>query len=144
MRRHAWCAAVVIAGLACSGNAGAESEEETLSELRAIKQAIVDGHRARDRVSLDSLYPDDYSASDPRGAVRTKTELLANLATGPEMIDGQYTLGYVRRWGDVAVASGHGRMTYRSGDSTWVSEYNSVNVFERRDGRWRYAAAYLP
>jgi hypothetical protein len=50
-----------------------------------------------------------------------------------------------RRWGNVAVATGRGRMVYRNPDgSTRVSEYYSFNVFEQRDGRWLYSAAFLP
>lgn len=144
MRRPTCVTAVLCVALACRGNPETAPSEQTLAELRAVKQAIVDGHRTRDRASLDTLYLDNYTASDPSGTVRTKADLLANLSSGAEMVDGQYTLNHVRQWGDVAVASGHGRMTYREGDSTSVSEYNSVNVFQRRQGRWRYAAAYLP
>ena len=51
----------------------------------------------------------------------------------------------VRRWGNVAVANGHGRIVYRNPDGTTrVSEYDSVNVFEQRQGRWYYVAAFLP
>ena len=43
------------------------------------------------------------------------------------------------------MASGHGRIVYRNPDGTTrVSEYDSVNVFELRDGRWLYVAAFLP
>jgi hypothetical protein len=36
-------------------------------------------------------------------------------------------------------------MVYRNRDgSTRVSEYDSVNVFEERGGRWWYVAAFLP
>lgn len=143
--RIRWLATVTLVGaLACQGGSENDVDEATMTELRAIKQAIVDGHRTRDRVSLDSLYPDDYVASDSRGDRRTKADLMASLAGAPDMIGGEYKLQQIRRWGNVVVASGHGRMTYRSVDSTWVSEYNSVNVFERRQGKWRYASAYLP
>jgi hypothetical protein len=56
-----------------------------------------------------------------------------------------YELIAVRRWGNVAVASGRGHIVYRNADgSTRVSDYDSFNVFEQRDGRWVYAAAFLP
>lgn len=126
------------------GGGGAPVDDATARELGELKNAIVEGHRTRDRAALDQLYAEDYVASDPRGGLRTKADLLEGLATGPEMLEGAYALTAARRWGDVAVAAGHGRMVFRDADSTRVVEYDSVNVFERRDGRWWYVAAYLP
>jgi ketosteroid isomerase-like protein len=119
-------------------------DDATARELGALKAAIVEGHRTRNRAALDTLYAEDYLATDPRGGARTKADLLDGLAAGPAMLEGAYTLTAARRWGDVAVAAGHGRMVFRDGDSTRVVEYDSVNVFEWRGGRWWYAAAYLP
>jgi len=57
----------------------------------------------------------------------------------------RYDLIAVRRWGDIAVASGHGHLVYRNADgSSRVSDYYSFNVFERRNGRWLYVSAFLP
>ena len=97
------------------------------------------------RAAVDQLYAESYTALDVRGGLRTKADLLSALPTDPEMVEGRYDLTHVRRWGAIAVASGHGRMVYRNGDgSTRVSEYDSVNVFEQRDGKWWYVAAFLP
>lgn len=150
--QHLLVCGSLLATIFVSGEAAARSLEGQNSELArtraavaAVKNAIVDGHRTRNALSLDTLYLDSYTASDPSGRVRTKGELLAGLATDPEMIEGRYELITVRQWRDIAVASGRGRMTYRNADgSTRVSEYNSVNVFERVNGAWRYAAAFLP
>ncbi|MCL4813828.1 MAG: DUF4440 domain-containing protein [Vicinamibacteraceae bacterium] len=121
------------------------ADAETRRAVAAVKQGIVDGHRTRDRRALAALYADDYTALDGTGGVRAKSDLLDGLASAPEMIEGRYELRAVRRWGNIAVASGHGRMLYRQPDgSTRVAEYDSVNVFELRDGRWQYVAAFLP
>jgi ketosteroid isomerase-like protein len=121
------------------------ADAATRAAVTAVKHGIVTGHRTRDRAALDRLYADDYTALDARGGVRGKRDLLDALPTDPEMVEGTYTLTSVRRWGAIAVASGHGRMVYRNPDgSTRVSEYDSVNVFEERQGRWWYLAAFLP
>lgn len=121
------------------------ADEETRAALTAVKQAIVEGHRTRNRAALDRLYADDYLATDAEGTVRTKADLLAALPTDPEMTSGRYDLIAVRRWDDLAVATGRGHLEYRNPDgSTRVSDYYSFNVFERRDGRWLYVAAFLP
>lgn len=120
-------------------------DEETLTAVTGVKRRIVRGHRDKDRDALDALYAETFTASSAGGQVRTKADLLAGLATEAEMVEGEYVLGTVRRWGQLVVAAGHGRMVYRNPDgSTRLSEYDSVNVFEMRDGRWLYAAAFLP
>ena len=117
----------------------------TLRAVSEVKQAIVAGHKARDRAALGKLYAADYTATDASGKVTTRKELLEGLADGPEIVEGRYEIRSVRRWGDVAVAPGHGRLVYRNPDgSTRVSEYDSVNVFVLVETRWLYAAAYLP
>jgi hypothetical protein len=151
MRASLWLALALGMAIGGVGTAwtwqrhDAMADAATRDELARVKSAIVEGHRTRNRATLDSLYAADYTATDAGGALHTKTDLLRGLPTDPEMLEGRYTLGVVRRWGSVAVASGHGRMVYRNGDgSTRVSEYDSVNVFEQRDGRWVYVAAFLP
>lgn len=136
---------IILLLFACDRpNSPSLGDDATVAELRAIKTAIVEGHRTRNRASLDTLYPADYRVTDGEGTVRTKAELLAGLDQGDEMIEGRYELGTAQRWGNVAVVPGKGRMVYRAGDSTEVVAYNSVNVFEWRDGRWRYVAAFVP
>jgi ketosteroid isomerase-like protein len=120
------------------------ADEETLRALAAVKQGIVAGHKARDRAALERLYADDYTAVDSQG-VRTKAALLEGLAAGPEIAEGRYDIVAARRWGNLAVAAGHGHFVYRNPDgSTRVTDYRSFNVFERRGGRWLYVAAFLP
>lgn len=121
------------------------ADEATKQALMAVKAGIVAGHQAKDRAALDRLYADDYTAIDSKGAIRSKQNLLDALPTDATMLEGRYDLVAARRWGHVAVATGRGRMVYRNPDgSTRLSEYYSFNVFEQRDGRWMYAAAFLP
>lgn len=121
------------------------ADADTRTAVARVKEGIVSGHRTRNRAALDALYAENYTALDARGGLRTKADLLGALPNDAEMLEGRYTIGQVRRWGNIAVASGHGRMVYRNTDgSSRVSEYDSVNVFEERDGRWWYVAAFLP
>lgn len=124
---------------------GLLADAVTREAVARVKAGIVNGHRTRDRAALAALYTDDYTALDARGVLRTKTDLLDGLRTEAEMLEGRYELTRVRRWGAIAVASGHGRMVYRNSDGTSrISEYDSVNVFEERGGKWWYVAAFLP
>lgn len=121
------------------------ADDATKQALMAVKNGIVAGHQKKDRAALDRLYADDYTAIDSKGAIRSKQNLLDGLPTDATMVEGKYDLIAARRWGQVAVATGRGRMVYRNADgSTRVSDYYSFNVFEQRDGRWVYSAAFLP
>ena len=47
--------------------------------------------------------------------------------------------------GTVAVMNGHGHLVWRTpGGATRNSDYYSFNVFEKRNGEWKYVAAFLP
>lgn len=149
MRTIAAVLAGVMVGIAATAvawqRADVMADAATRDAVTAVKHAIVEGHRTRNRAALEQLYAESYTAFDPRGGLRTKADLLAALPTDAEMVEGRYDLTRVRRWGAIVVASGHGRMVYRHGDgSTRVSEYDSVNVFEQRDDKWWYVAAFLP
>jgi ketosteroid isomerase-like protein len=121
------------------------ADEETRRAVTAVKQAIVAGHKAKDAAALARLYGDDYTAIDRQGTIRTRADLLKALPTDAEITEGRYELSAVRRWGTIAVAAGHGHLVYGNPDgSRRVSDYDSFNVFELRDGRWLYVAAFLP
>ena len=121
------------------------ADAATKAALQEVKRGIVAGHKAKDRAALDRLYADDYTAIDAEGVIRTKADLLKALPTDADITEGQYDLIAVRRWGNLAVATGRGNLVYRNADgSTRVSNYYSFNVFEQRRGRWLYAAAFLP
>ena len=77
------------------------ADAATLRAVSEVKQAIVAGHKARDRAALEKLYAADYTATDASGKVTTRKELLDGLATGPEIVEGRYEIRSVRRWGDV-------------------------------------------
>src|SRR5690606_29935619 len=64
---------LLVAAAGCrSGSGGAPVDDATARELGELKNAIVEGHRTRDRAALDQLYAEDYVATDPRGGTRTK------------------------------------------------------------------------
>lgn len=138
--------AVGVAGMAAAAAVPVgPADEATKAAVAEVKRRIVAGHKAKDRAALDRLYADDYTAIDAKGAIRTKADLLNALPTDADIVEGQYDLVAVRRWGNIAVATGRGNLVYRNPDgSTRASNYYSFNVFEQKDGRWAYSAAFLP
>jgi ketosteroid isomerase-like protein len=153
VRRKVTVAAALLAGIVI-GAGGATlalqsdrllADQQTRDAVADVKRRIVQGHMKRDAVALSALYGDDYTAIDAKGVVRTKQDLLNALATDPEIVKGQYDLIAVRRWGNLAVATGRGQLLRRLGDgSSSPFDYYSFNVFELRNGRWVYVAAFLP
>ena len=138
--------AIGAAGMAAAASVPVgPADHATKTAVMEVKRGIVAGHKAKDRAALDRLYADDYTAIDAKGAIRTKQDPLQALPTDAEISEGQYDLIAVRRWGNIAVATGRGNLVYKNPDgSTRVSNYYSFNVFEQRGGRWVYSAAFLP
>ena len=89
------------------------SDAATLRAVSEVKQAIVAGHKARDRAALEKLYAADYTATDASGKVTTRKELLDGLATGPEIVEGRY--GATSPWPPATAGSSTATRTDRRG-----------------------------
>jgi ketosteroid isomerase-like protein len=134
----------LLLGLGFAYQAAAE-EGNVVAEVTRLKKALVEAYVRRDATALQSIYADDFVSTDAQGRTRTKGDELADLAKGESALEsGSYDVVAVRVFGDVAVMSGHGNLVWRSSEGPRVSRYYSFNVFVKRDGRWRYAAAFLP
>ena len=129
---------------------GAEAgEDETRRTLTDLKAQVVKAFVDKDKAALDRIYADDYVATDSKGEMRTKRDEIARVegggGGGDTLVAGRYDVVSVRVYGDVAVMSGHGHLTWRRSDGTARnSDYYSFNVFERRGSQWKYVAAFLP
>lgn len=138
----------VVSFVLAVGSLGAASDadEATHRALTAMKQQVVRAFIDKDKESLERIYADDYVATDARGKARTKRDEIDRLGAGGDtLVSGRYDVVAIRTYGDVAVMSGHGHLTWRNADgSTRNTDYYSFNVFERRRGEWKYVAAFLP
>ena len=139
----------IFALAAASGVAadGFFADSATVEAVSAVKSRVVRAYVERDAAALERIYGDDYTAIEADGTVRTKADELASIrkAGRERLVDGRYDLTAVRRFGNVVVAKGRGRLTYKGADgAARESAYDSLNVFEYRDGRWVYVAAFLP
>lgn len=127
--------------------AQSHADDATRKAITGVKAAVVQAYVKKDSDALSRIYGDDYTSTDSSGNVRTKADELRDVrATGGDtLVDGKYDIVAVRRWGNIAVATGKGDLTWRSSaGKTSKSTYYSFNVFEQRDGEWRYVAAFLP
>jgi uncharacterized protein (TIGR02246 family) len=137
--------AVLGSGLTIA--AQSDADDATRKAITALKSAVVQAYVKKDAEALSRIYGDDYTSTDSSGNVRTKADELRDVREtgGDTLVDGKYDIVTVRRWGDIAVATGKGDLTWRSSAGKMSkSTYYSFNVFENRDGEWKYVAAFLP
>lgn len=127
--------------------AQSDADDATRKAITAVKAAVVQAYVRKDVEALSRIYGDDYTSTDSSGNVRTKADELGDIRVtgGDALVDGKYDIVTVRRWGNIAVATGKGDLTWRSSaGKTSKSTYYSFNVFEQRNGEWIYVAAFLP
>ena len=141
----------LLAALAVSGllaGAGSVPDEATRRALTQMKAEVVKAFVAKDRAALERIYADDYVATDAAGQTRTKDVELSRLGGGSDTLEsGRYDVVSIRLYanGTMAVMNGHGHLVWRSPNGTTrKSDYYSFNVFEKRNGEWKYVAAFLP
>lgn len=86
-----------------------------------------------------------FTVTDAQGATRTKADEIASLKVGTSTLTaGPHELVKVHVFGNVAVMSGHTYLEGTDASGRFQASYYSFNVFVRRDGGWKYAAAFTP
>ena len=137
---------LAVSGL-LAGNESAP-DDATRRTLLQMKADVVKAFVAKDRAALERIYADDYVATDGAGQTRTKEVELSRLGSGSDTLErGRYDVVSIRLYanGTVAAMNGHGHLVWRSPNGTTrKSDYYSFNVFEKRNGEWKYVAAFLP
>jgi hypothetical protein len=115
----AFAIAASLAGI----SAGAQTEESRSVEeiVTRLKHELVQAYLKQDVEALERV----------RAGETTLTS-------------GRYDVVKVRVFGDVAVMSGHGTLAWEGPDGLVQSQYYSFNVFAKRDGEWKYVAAFTP
>ena len=146
MRTATLAAACGLLGVFVGHGLSASPATTVEQELAAVKQQVVQAYVSRDAKALGRIYSDDFTSTDSEGKTRTKADEVAGLsaAGGDQLESGRYDPVKIRVFGDVAVMSGHGNLRWKGASGARDSKYYSFNVFVKRDGRWQYAAAFLP
>ena len=146
MRTGTMVAAAGVLGVFVGRGLGAAPAATVEQELTKLKQDVVQAYVARDAKALARIYSDDFTSTNASGKTRTKADEVADIAApgGSRLESGRYEPVKVRVFGDVAVMSGHGNLRWADTEGTRDSRYYSFNVFVKRDGRWQYAAAFVP
>jgi ketosteroid isomerase-like protein len=138
-RELAGCALALLLGTA-TAHAADDPTAELTRQADAWDKAIV----RKDRAAIESNMADDFRNIDGRGTVSAKKAFVDGLMDARLSID-PYTVDEldVRRYGDVALLSGHTKMTGRWEGESFTSEYRYIDVYVRRDGRWKVVSVQI-
>ena len=112
-----------------------------LAAMEALKQAIIDA----DVAELARTWTDDYTFINPQGAIVTRAQRLANLASGNtdvSVIDDEREIA-VRVYGDMAVVQNLSTLHGRFNGVPTDTDLRGTFVWIRRDGRWRLVTNQL-
>jgi hypothetical protein len=140
--RAVFCVAAALAMTSATAFASVEDE----AALRHIKE--VDwpkAYREQNPELLDRILADEFQMIDADGASSSKREELEYVRKNKPSYDGfRFQIKRLEVFeNDCAVVGGTGRITERRGASEVVTEYQSTNVFIKRDGRWQAIASHV-
>ena len=142
-RRLCLITAASAALCACSSLAN-----QTGSEVAAALSAQADGWDKaivrKDRAAIEENMAEDFRQIDGQGNVETRRSFVDDLLA-PDLSIDPYTVADfdVRLYGDVALLSGRTRMTGRYQGKPFSSHYRYIDIYVRRDGRWRIVSVQI-
>ena len=132
-----------IAKLApAAAKAATSPQERAVHEaMDALKQAIIDG----DVDELARIWTDDYTFINPQGAIVTRAQRLANLASGNTdvaIIDSEREIT-VRVDGNMAIVQNLSTLHGRFNGVPTDTDLRGTFVWVRRNGRWQLVTNQL-
>lgn len=98
----------------------------------------------KDVAAIEANMTDDFRQIDAAANVADKTSFMAGI-TAPELTINPYTVEDfdVRVYGDVALLSGRTRMSGSYAGEAFTSHYRYIDVYVRKNGRWRVASVQI-
>ena len=98
----------------------------------------------QDRAAIESNMADDFRQIDGAGNLEDKASFVEGLMSPKLQID-PYTVEDfdVRLYGDVALLSGRTKMTGQYDGKHFQSHYRYIDIYVRRDGRWRIVSVQI-
>ena len=140
-----------LAALSCVLASVAVAQEAAMEPARSGPPALADRIRAyreaiakRDPTTLDDVWADDYTFTNPHGAFLTKKQRLENIRSAHTQIEpGGSEDQDVRVYGDTAVVTGRVTLKGKYSGKEASGQYRSINVWVNQKGRWRLVANQL-
>ena len=122
--------------------------QEAAKEPRTGPPALADRFRAyrealakRDVTTLDDIWADDYTFTNPHGDFLTKKQRLENIRSAHTQIESVGSEDQdVRVYGDTAVITGRVTLKGQYSGKEASGLYRSISVWVNQRGRWRLVA----
>src|SRR4051812_602040 len=131
---------VAVFGLASAGfGAGADAE------LKALEQQWLDAYMKGDATALKTIESEDYSVTEPDGAVTSKAQDIKSV-TDKKFILKTATMSdfKCRMIGDnAAVVTATIKITGTDDGEDISGDYRGMDVYEKKDGKWTAVASQL-
>ena len=98
----------------------------------------------KDRAAIEANMADDFRQIDGAGNVETKASFVDDLLSPDLQID-PYTVEEfdVRLYGNVALLSGHTRMSGRFKGKPFNSHYRYIDIYVRRGEQWKIVSVQI-
>ncbi len=138
------CLVLLCANALAAGRASAPAADE--AALREIKEVLWPrAYFTGDAVLLDRILDDSFQSIDEEGAWSTKAEEIAWVSKNRTSHDS--FVFRIRRLdifeNGTAIVSGTGVIRGNKADGPYVVEYQSSNIFIKRDGVWKAVASHV-
>ena len=115
----------------------AAAHADALDEIRRLDSEISVATWTGDSVWFEENLSDDFVLVTPAGSVRSKREVIRELATpGLKMEPYDPVDVAVRLYGDTAVVTGRMAQRYTLGGIRYAHDLRYTDVYVRRKGKW--------
>jgi hypothetical protein len=135
------CAIVAMLAQAAPASSGDDA-----TTLREIKQMLWPrAYFTQDTALLDRILADDFQMIDGDGNWSAKSDEIEWVSRNKPSYDGlEYTIRRLDIFENgTAIVAGTGTIRGRDQEGPYVMEYQSSNVFIKRDGTWRAVASHV-
>lgn len=141
--RRCITAATATLLLVSSSIAIAQGTSADSAEIRAVHEARVAAILRGDFDHLERLLSDDFVVTFGDGAVRGKSEYIADQSSGRIiMTAATHDQERFRVYGDAAVVTGRSALTLRMNDKEQPLVIRYTHVYIKQDDRWRMVAQH--
>ncbi|HET8774326.1 MAG TPA: nuclear transport factor 2 family protein [Thermoanaerobaculia bacterium] len=130
---------IVLAVAVLAGSAHADA----LDEVRRLDSEITVATWSGDADWFEENLTDDYMLITPGGSIRTKRDVIRELATpGLRMEPYESREVNIRLYGDAAVVTGRMLQRFAIGGTRYANDLRYTDIYVKRKGRWVLASGH--
>ena len=133
--------ATVASALTKLANPESFMQTSAMTDLDILEQQeriLVNALLRRDKAALDEIWDTAFVFTDPDGRILSRNDCINQLASGSLAIkEARLLRTQVQVFGDTGVVTGLIALRGQAGEMRYDGEYSFLDVYARRDGRWR-------